>query len=164
MVPVKEGITGWSVTVRDTAGTARRTISDAAVPSPPARIDFDGMGDSGGLLPEGAYNAELSVSYRNGYVSTSLSPAFTLDITPPQAMVRTEYNAFSPNNDGRQDEMIFTQEGSSELAWVGEIRRAGAPAHERTVRTMRFTGTPPGRVTWDGLTDSGALASDGDYT
>ncbi|GHV78862.1 hypothetical protein AGMMS49944_06530 [Spirochaetia bacterium] len=77
-VPVKEGITGWSVTVRDTAGTARRTIGNTAnnAPGPiPARIDFDGMDDSGGRLPEGTYNAELSVSYRNGYVSTSLSPA-----------------------------------------------------------------------------------------
>ncbi|GHV78863.1 cell envelope biogenesis protein OmpA [Spirochaetia bacterium] len=166
-VPVKEGITGWSVTVRDTAGTARRTIGNTAnnAPGPiPARIDFDGMDDSGGRLPEGTYNAELSVSYRNGYVSTSLSPAFTLDITPPQASVRTEYNAFSPNNDGRQDEMILIQEGSSELAWVGEIRRAGGAANDRPVRTMRFTGAPPARITWDGLTDAGAPAPDGDYT
>lgn len=78
--------------------------------------------------------------------------------------MRTEYNAFSPNNDGRQDEMILIQEGSSELAWVGEIRRAGTPANERPVRTMRFTGTPPERITWDGLTDGGALAPDGEYT
>jgi flagellar hook assembly protein FlgD len=164
LTPVQEGITGWSVTVRDNAGTVRRTITGDARSSVPARVVFDGRGDFGAMLSEGAYNAKLSVSYRNGYVSESLSPVFTLDLTPPWATVRTEYNAFSPNNDGVQDEMIFIQEGSAEILWVGEIRRAGAPGSERPVRTMRFTGTPPAGMAWDGLTDAGSPAPDGDYT
>ncbi|MFP3040453.1 gliding motility-associated C-terminal domain-containing protein [Treponema primitia] len=158
-IPVKEGITTWSVAVRDNAGTVRRTINGTN--TVPERIDFDGRSDAGSLLTEGTYNAELAVNYRNGYVSTSLSPVFTLDVTPPTASVRTEYNAFSPNNDGIQDEMVFIQEGSAEILWVGEIRRAGTTAN---VRTVRFSGTPPARFTWDGLTDTGALAPDGDYT
>jgi flagellar hook assembly protein FlgD len=163
LTPVQEGVTGWSVTVRDNAGTVRRTISGDAGSPVPGGIVFDGRGDFGALLGEGAYNAKLSVSYRNGYVSESLSPVFTLDVTPPRATVRTEYNAFSPNNDGVQDEMIFIQEGSAEILWVGEIRRAGSPPSERPARTMRFTGAPPARVSWDGLTDAGSPAPDGDY-
>jgi flagellar hook assembly protein FlgD len=164
LAPVKEGVTGWSVTVRDNSGTVRRTMTGDSSSPVPERILFDGRGDYGTVLSEGAYNAELSVSYRNGYVSGSLSPVFTLDITPPRATVRTEYNAFSPNNDGVQDEMIFIQEGSAEILWVGEIRRSGAPASERPLRTMRFAGTPPARVVWDGLTDTGSPAPDGEYT
>jgi flagellar hook assembly protein FlgD len=164
LAPVKEGVIGWSVTVRDNAGTIRRTIPGDAGTPVPERILFDGRGDSGAILSEGAYNAELSVRYRNGYVSTSLSPVFTLDVTPPWATVRTEYNAFSPNNDGVQDEMIFIQEGSTEILWIGEIRRIGAAANERPARTMRFAGTPPGRVIWDGLTDTGSPAPDGEYS
>ncbi|GHV30474.1 cell envelope biogenesis protein OmpA [Spirochaetia bacterium] len=161
-VPVKDGITGWVLAVRDSTGTARRTIN--GVSPVPAAINFDGMDNGSVMLNEGTYNAELAVSYRNGYVSTAISPVFTLDVTPPRATVRTEYPAFSPNNDGRQDEMIFYQEGSPEILWVGEIRRAGSPANEKPLRTIRFTGTPPERVTWDGLTDSGSPAPDGDYT
>jgi flagellar hook assembly protein FlgD len=163
LTPVQEGITGWSVTVRDSSGMVLRTIAGNPGDPVPVRLVFDGRGDSGLMLAEGAYNAKLSVNYRNGYVSESLSPVFTLDVTPPRAVVRTEYNAFSPNNDGVQDEMIFIQEGSAEILWIGEIRRAGAPASERPVRTMRFAGTPPARVTWDGFTDTGSPASDGDY-
>lgn len=162
MVPVKEGITTWSVIVRDNAGTVRRIIHGTN--TVPDRIDFDGRSDAGIVLNEGTYNAELSVNYRNGYVSTSQSPVFTLDVTPPRAAVRTEYNAFSPNNDTIQDEMIFIQEGTAEILWIGEVRRAGAAAGDRPVRTMRFNGTPPARVSWDGLTDTGAQAPDGDYT
>jgi outer membrane protein OmpA-like peptidoglycan-associated protein/flagellar hook assembly protein FlgD len=40
----------------------------------------------------------------------------------------------------------------------------GAPASERPVRTVRFSGTPAAGIAWDGLTDSGALAPDGEYT
>jgi flagellar hook assembly protein FlgD len=163
LTPVQEGILDWSVTVRDSAGRVLRTIAGPAGIPVPARIVFDGRDNLGTMLAEGSYNAKLSVNYRNGYVSESLSPVFTLDVTPPWAAVRTEYNAFSPNNDGVQDEMILIQEGSEEMLWIGEIRRAGAPGSELPVRTMRFAGTPSARVTWDGFTDTGSPAPDGVY-
>jgi flagellar hook assembly protein FlgD len=161
-VPVKEGIVSWSLVIRDSAGRARRLISGGV--QAPDRIDYDGRDDSGAILSEGVYQADLSINYRNGYVSTASSPAFTLDITAPRASVQTEYAAFSPNNDGNQDEMIFRQEGSNEVSWIGEIRRAQGNAADQPVRTIRGSGTPSPRSTWDGLTDAGALAPDGDYT
>jgi flagellar hook assembly protein FlgD/flagellar motor protein MotB len=59
--------------------------------------------------------------------------------------------------------MIVYQEGSSEAVWQGTVRRANAPASERPARTFRFTGVPDSRVSWDGLTDTGSIAPDGDY-
>jgi flagellar hook assembly protein FlgD/flagellar motor protein MotB len=161
--PVKEGITAWSLSFRDSQGTIRRTIPSTS-PRVPERLDFTGRDDRGALLSEGPYQAEFSVTYRNGYVSKALAPLVTLDITPPEATVRNEYPAFSPNNDGNQDEMIITQEGSSELIWIGDIRRAGAPAGERPVRSFRFSGAPPARLAWDGHGDAGTFAADGEYT
>jgi flagellar hook assembly protein FlgD/flagellar motor protein MotB len=160
-VPVKEGITGWNLLFRDSRGTLRRTISGAQ--AVPERVDFDGRDERGAGLGEGAYQGEFSVNYRNGYVSRALSPSFTLDVTPPLASVRTEYSAFSPNNDGSQDEMILYQEGSNELMWLGDIRRAGGPAGERPVRSFRFSGVPAGRISWDGHGDAGTFAADGEY-
>jgi flagellar hook assembly protein FlgD/flagellar motor protein MotB len=161
--PVKEGITGWALTFRDSQGTVRRTIPSNS-PRVPERQEFTGRDDRGALLGEGTYQAEFSVTYRNGYVSRALAPPVTLDTTPPSAAVRNEYSAFSPNNDGNQDEMIISQEGSSELLWLGDIRRAGGPAGERPVRSFRFSGAPPARITWDGHGDAGTFAADGDYT
>jgi flagellar hook assembly protein FlgD/outer membrane protein OmpA-like peptidoglycan-associated protein len=161
-VPVKDGITGWELRIRDMQGNERRAITGSA--SIPDKIDFDGRGSQGAVLNEGVYQGHLAVSYRNGYVSTAISPAFTLDITPPRASVRTEYTAFSPNNDGNQDEMIIYQDASNELLWVGDIRRTRGQAGEAPVRSFRFSGTPPARITWDGHGDSGTFAADGEYT
>jgi flagellar hook assembly protein FlgD len=158
-VPVTEGIVSWSFLIRDGPGAIRRTLGGSGIP--PARIAFDGKNDQGRPLEEGVYQGELSVTYRNGYVSAASSPPFTLDMTPPRASVRTEYNAFSPNNDGSQDAMIFHQEGSDEPLWTGEVRGIRDNA---LIRSFRFTGVPPARIEWDGRQDSGALAPDGDYS
>ncbi|MDR0758740.1 MAG: gliding motility-associated C-terminal domain-containing protein [Treponema sp.] len=161
-IPVKESIAGWELLIWDDQANSRRTISGSAG-APPARLDFDGKGDSGILLPEGAYQGKLSVKYRNGYIAEAFSPSFILDITPPRAAIRAEYSAFSPNNDENQDEMIFRQEGSVETVWTGEVRRAAEPDSEQPVRTFRMTGAPAPRIIWDGHNDSGALAPDGEY-
>ena len=161
-IPVRDGITGWSVKISDNSGSTMRYIEGGN--NVPEWLEYDGRRDSGTVLTEGAYEALLSVSYRNGYTSTSLSPAFNLRITPPIASVRTEYSAFSPDNDGIQDEMIFRQEGSDELLWTGDIRRANGQPGERAVRSFRFYGRPPAVVSWDGHGDAGTFAADGEYT
>jgi flagellar hook assembly protein FlgD/flagellar motor protein MotB len=156
-LPVREGITGWEFRVLDYQETPRRIVTGTA---PPNRLDFDGKDDSGAVLPEGVYYGTLSVTYRNGYLSSASSPYFTLDITPPSATVKTEYDAFSPNNDDNQDVMIFIQEGSSELAWLGTVRQV---ENSRAVRNIRITGVPTARLEWDGLNDAGTLVPDGQY-
>jgi flagellar hook assembly protein FlgD len=167
VVPVKEGIVNWEILIRDSPGNPRRGFTGTG--APPARLDFDGRGEGDVPLPEGVYNGNLSVRYRNGYVSTASSPAFTLDITPPRSGVRVDDRnqtpgqrpVFSPDNDGNKDTLILIQEGSNELSWIGEVRRQG---QEGVIRQFRFSGTPPARLEWDGTTDSGALAPDGVYT
>jgi flagellar hook assembly protein FlgD/outer membrane protein OmpA-like peptidoglycan-associated protein len=184
-IPVKDGIVSWEALIRDSAGTPRRAFAGNS--APPAHIDFDGRNDAGALLPEGVYNGELSVRYRNGYVSSASSPAFTLDLTAPRASVRIEDRdgaagrppVFSPDNDGNKDTLVLAQEGSNELSWTGEVRRreeadgvsAGSPDGNpagspdgNPVRTVRFSGTPPARLEWDGTGNSGALAPDGIYS
>jgi flagellar hook assembly protein FlgD/outer membrane protein OmpA-like peptidoglycan-associated protein len=159
-VPVQEGITSWTLEIRDTAGSVKRTYNGTH--PAPVSIDYDGRDSSQGVLPEGAYRAAFSVAYRNGFVSTDTSPQFTIDVTPPQVSVGAGYNAFSPNNDGVQDEMTITQTGSNEVLWRGEIRNEANP-QAAPVRVFRFAGTPPATIPWDGHNDAGALAADGRY-
>jgi flagellar hook assembly protein FlgD/outer membrane protein OmpA-like peptidoglycan-associated protein len=161
-VPVKESVVGWELLILDDRDNVRRTVSGTDRP-PPEQYNFNGRDDSNSPLGEGTYHGGLSVRYRNGYVASANSPAFTLDMTPPRSTVAAAYNAFSPNNDGNQDEMIFLQEGSGENLWTGEIRRAEDLDSERPVRTFRMTGSPDSRLVWDGHNDSGALAPDGEY-
>ena len=166
-VPVREDIAGWELLIRDFAGTVQRTYSGTH--TVPARIDFDGRDNAGRLLPEAVYTASLAVRYRNGFVATAFSPPFTLDITPPWAAVQIEAEnieagrppAFSPT--GLRNRLVIIQEGSNEVSWTGEVRRQGDPAGN-PVRTFRFSGTPPRRIEWDGITNEGALAPDGFYT
>ncbi len=160
-VPVTEGITQWTAGIIDTNGRTRRTYR-GTLPVP-EEIRFDGNDDAGTLLSEGSYHGTLTVSYRNGYISEASSPVFTLDITPPSAGVRMEYNAFSPNNDGKQDEMIFAQTASNEILWTGEIRRQDSDSENAVVKTFKFSGMPSARLTWDGRNDEGGLSADGNY-
>ncbi|MDR2053431.1 MAG: gliding motility-associated C-terminal domain-containing protein, partial [Treponema sp.] len=162
-VPVKEGIVSWQITVQDDRGTAVRTVSGGGE-APPERYNYNGRNDAGLVLPEGSYQTRLDIRYRNGYVSSAVSPGFTLDITPPAASIAATYTAFSPNNDGNQDEMIFTQTGSDELLWLGEFSQAGAVSFAPPVRTVRMNGVPLPALTWDGHNDAGALARDGQYS
>ncbi|MDR2159648.1 MAG: cell envelope biogenesis protein OmpA, partial [Treponema sp.] len=166
VIPVKEGIVNWEILIRDSSGSLCRSFTGTGVP--PDKLDFDGRGEDA-PLPEGVYNGNLSVRYRNGYVSTASSPAFTLDITPPRASVLVDGGnrtpgqtpVFSPDNDGNKDALILLQEGSGELSWTGEIRRKG---QEGVIRLFRFNGTPPARLEWDGTSDTGALVPDGIYS
>lgn len=159
-----QGIVDWTISVQDRAGTVHRTIAGGS--AAPGRTEFDGRSDRGAVLAEGSYTAVLMVRYRNGYEAGASSPAFVLDLTPPRAAVKAEYPAFSPNNDGKLDEMALLQEGSEETAWTGEVRRVlasspGAPGV--LTRTFRFTGVPEARILWDGRDDSGRPAADGEY-
>ncbi len=160
---VTEGITQWTFEIKDSAGRTRRTYRGNL--QVPAEIIFYGIDENGRRLEESSYQGTLTVNYKNGYVSAALSPVFMLDITPPSASVRTQYNAFSPNNDGKQDEMIFIQNASNEVLWTGEIRMQNQDDEQAPpVKTFKFSGIPQSNVTWDGRNDEGSLAADGTYT
>ncbi len=167
-IPIREGIVEWNMTVKGQNGIPVRTYNGRR--SVPPQTDFDGKNDAGLLIPEGTYQAELTVIYQNGHVASTLSPTFVMDITAPNAAVQTEYPAFSPNNDGKQDTMVFIQEGSEEVSWKGEIRSIPTGQIQSykegsgiLIKTFSFAGLPDRRVLWDGRDDSGRLAQDGDY-
>jgi len=165
--PVSEGIAGWELRVSDFSGAVRSTRTGAT--GLPARIEFDGRDATGRILPEAIYSASILVRYRNGYTATASSPPFSLDITAPRASVRINDPdqgpgrpaVFSPTGD--KNRLVIIQEGSNELSWTGDIRRQEEPAGT-PVRAFRFSGSPPGRIEWDGFTTTGALAPDGLFT
>ena len=174
-VPVKEEVTDWSIMIKDRQGNNLRGIqggqpggagSTWTAGNPrivPDQYEYDGRDDNWAVLEEGEYYAELSVNYMNGYTSTAVSPFFNLRVTLPSAQVVSDYSAFSPNHGGVQSEMVIRQEGSQELLWIGDIRRANGAAGERPVRSFRFNGSLPFELRWDGHGEAGTFAADGEY-
>ena len=59
--------------------------------------------------------------------------------------------------------MVFKQEGTQELLWTGDVRRASGAPGEQPVRSFRFSGAPPAEVRWDGQGVPGTFATDGEY-
>ncbi len=158
-VPVRTGLSGWKIAILDKDKRERwaRTGSDAS--SLPERLAFDGSGADGKPLPEGSYQAELSVTYVNGYTPRSYSPLFLLDVTPPSATVSADRAAFNPAGREGQNLVRFTQRGSREERWIGEIIGSDG----QVVRTYTFGPEPDGEVEWDGADDSGKPVPDGVY-
>ena len=157
-IPVKTGIETWELVIKDENGVVQRTYSDTGLA--PKTISFDGKGDRGNTLPEGKYVGTFRTIYRNGNKPEDTSPGFTLDLTPPNAMVRTDTDVFSPNGDGNKDTVTIFQETSREDVWYGSIvDNRGA-----SVKTFTWFENAESSIVWNGHTDSGTIAPDGSYT
>jgi flagellar hook assembly protein FlgD/outer membrane protein OmpA-like peptidoglycan-associated protein len=156
-VPVAAGMEKWSLVVRDSSRRAVRTYGGAQPIA--ASVDFDGKDDSGRTLPEGDYAAELSILYRNGNNPGATSSTFTVDLTPPQVTVKADYDLFSPNGDGKRDEVTIFQESSDEVLWTGEV----TDASRQVVYSVSWRGRVDSRLTWNGRGPEGQLLPDGRY-
>lgn len=151
-----------SLEVKNKAGKTVRGITLNTSSIQP--INFDGKGDSGKILDEGAYYAVLQAEYNNGYVAKTQSPEFIIDNTPPKANVKASAKLFSPDGDGKLDSISFMQEGSSD-SWVakifainGEGKITGEPLAE-----IDFAGNLPKKIVWTGLDKDNVLLKDGKY-
>jgi flagellar hook assembly protein FlgD/outer membrane protein OmpA-like peptidoglycan-associated protein len=150
----------WRVEVINSAMQVKKTYSGGA--SVPESMVFDGFDDSGLAFDDGVYRARLTASYLNGYVTPEkLSPDFVLDRMKPQASIRLTDNIFSPNGDGDKDAIVFRQTLSQEnTSWRGEI----VNEQGGVVRGFDLGDRPAAEIAWNGLSDSGILCPDGDYT
>lgn len=156
-IEAPESLEGWKAEVRNLQGQVVRTMVEMApVPEP---LRFDGRGDDGRVLGEGAYTLLFSALYENGSTRVVESAAFELDVTSPQAFVALHYDVFSPNGDGVRDVMLIEQETSGVGPWIAVV----TDSRGREVRSEHLTDSN-GTFSWDGREDSGSLVSDGTFT
>jgi outer membrane protein OmpA-like peptidoglycan-associated protein/flagellar hook assembly protein FlgD len=157
-IPITSGLENWILSIIDSKEQVQRSFSGGE--TVPAQIEFDGKNSGGSMLVEGSYQAVLNASYNNGYQPVSRSPLFTLDVTPPQAVIRAGEGLFSPNGDLVMDTVQIFQDGSAQETWTGTI----TDAQGQTVRSWTFSQNPPASVVWDGMTDTRVLGADGVYS
>lgn len=156
-IPVTDGIRSHTFRVRNAAGQTLRTVTGGnSVPSPWV---FDGRGDDGTRLAEGAYTVELELAYRNGNQPRTTSPPLILDVTPPRLAVTSDTTIFSPNGDGRLDSVSFIHETEEVPSWTATI---SGPTGE-TVRQYAWQDRPEDELRWDGRSAAGDRAPDGTY-
>jgi flagellar hook assembly protein FlgD/outer membrane protein OmpA-like peptidoglycan-associated protein len=156
-VPVRTGISRWSLEVKDETGRVRRRYEDNVAPT--GTIAFDGKDDRGASLPEGRYHAELKVLYINGNNPSAESAPFFIDITPPTAVINIDNRIFSPNGDGVKDRVTITQETSLEENWYGTITDIDG----NIIYQYKWIDRAEISVSWDGRNEKGSLMDDGFY-
>ena len=155
-VPVKTGIDSWSMKIVDQSGTTVKTYSGEEIPE---SFRFDGALSSG-YISEGKYRGILEIEYINGNRPSAESPEIICDKSAPEASAKLTLRVFSPNGDGKKDEISIYQETTVEDVWYAEI----ADSSGDVIKKYKWLNNAEASFSWDGYTDDGKLAADGEYS
>jgi hypothetical protein len=138
-----------TVTVVDTGGDAVSTLVDEERrPAGPVTVRWDGRGDDGSVVPEGAYKARVHLAGQRRTIE--LPNPMRVDTAPPDVVeLDAQPLRFSPDGDGRRDKVAvrfrLSEEARAELYVGGELR----VTHRRRVLA--------GKVDWHGLSGARGL-------
>jgi flagellar hook assembly protein FlgD/outer membrane protein OmpA-like peptidoglycan-associated protein len=124
----------------------------------PDNLTWDGLTADGRKAQDGEYQAELLVVYKKGDVPKARTNIFYLDTLFPEAEASAVYTLFSPDGDGRRDEIAIKQSSSDEALWEAAIYN---PRGE-VVRNF-FWKERVANVSWDGKDENGNTTPDGVY-
>ena len=176
----KRYVKGYKFIITDSNGTAVRTIQNkedrpenrdfknilarltyvkTGIVIPPT-IRWDGMSDTGALVPDGTYNYHVEAWDDNNNQGKSGMGTVIVKVTAPKIAVSSPYLIFSPGGGGSKNTLPVQQTGSQEDRWVGKIQDIAG----QVVRTLTWSNAQPPSFEWDGKTDQGVLAPDGVYS
>ena len=128
----------------------------------PPDLHWDGVGDSGEILPDGRYFFSITSADDSDNERTTDSYEVVLKNAPPEVTVEPKTDAdriFSPGG-GSKNTITIVQAGSVEDAWESGIYDASG----EKIRTFETHGGNPEPRIWDGKDDSGKIVPDGVYT
>ncbi len=126
----------------------------------PDVLRWDGLSDSGTVVPDGTYTLTLESWDDNDNVAQTEPVTVVVDTDEPEAELATPYTIFAPGGDSTRAQLPIRQEGSDEDEWTGVFLDAdGDP-----VRTYTWEDGAPPEFSWDGRNDDGQTVSNGLYT
>lgn len=120
----------------------------------PSVFTWDGEGS-----PDGRYFATIEVSYANGNQASATSSSILLDRVFPEGSTEVDTLSFSPNGDGKKDQVNFKQSSKGTDNWKGEIFNS----ESRLVRTFHWNGQLKD-FAWNGTDEAGNILPDGIYS
>jgi outer membrane protein OmpA-like peptidoglycan-associated protein/flagellar hook assembly protein FlgD len=149
----------WEFSVVNPDGTTVMKRSGGS--TVPSSFTFTGI-DGEERLPEGAYTADLRVTFRNGETETAAAPEVALDVTPPEVAVAPQSGKLSPDSGDDAETMEITIDHDSDGAyrWHGAVIPAD---DDDPILTATWTDTLPETFSWNGQTGRGASAGTGQY-
>ncbi len=159
----KEGIESWRIDIEH----AKQGIVDSYTgeETAPGVIEWNGTAEDGSVT-EGVYTAGLRVIYTNGNTPHARTMEFLLDISPPAVDAEISPRAFSPDNEGVDDDLFIGLE-IEDLSGINDWELTITDPRGTTFDSISGAGNPRDTLIWNGYSSSGELvqsAEDYPYT
>jgi outer membrane protein OmpA-like peptidoglycan-associated protein len=120
----------------------------------PVVFEWDGIDESGNVLPDGLYDLAVTGTDMAGNKTVITVPEIALDTRSRGTTVVVDRGVFSPNGDGISDTVTFVPfltDSNRIDTWDLVVQNEKG----ETARRFRGRGTPPLRVAWDGTSEKG---------
>jgi flagellar hook assembly protein FlgD/outer membrane protein OmpA-like peptidoglycan-associated protein len=127
-------------------------------------IVWDGTDNQGEVVPDGEYYYEVAGIDEAGNSTVARTDVFRTDTRDIDLRLRLTHYAFSPNGDGVLDDVTFRPEANIDLTvsnWTFSVIAVNGESDAPVFTRSGQGSLEP--VVWDGRTDSGRTAPDGEY-
>lgn len=158
-IPVSTGIKDWKFSILNKEGNAVKEFTGQK--NPPSNLEWDGKDRNNNLVKEGEYSSQLELAYESGNMPASATGSFIMDITKPYVEINLSSNIFSPDGNGKEDELVIEHNKASEeeTKWEGSFYNENG----QTVTNFEWQGQFPPRLVWEGKSNQNILLPDGLY-
>ncbi len=159
----------WTAKVLDAKGNPVKKWTFAGeLPS----LTWDGKGDSGLIVPDGAYKYVVEALDKAGNSFASREISLEVDTLKKELKLAADSLCFSPNGDGVKDTLTLSSDATSGTKltgwnlWIVQAEAGGtdpSSAGRKAVKSWQGGLVLPQSFNWNGLSDSGIAAPDGAY-
>ena len=150
----------WYAEIVNASGRTVRTLT--LVDTAPRDFTWDGRGDDGAIQPDGVYRYRISATDPAGNRASAELNNIILNTESTPVGLLISSAQFSPNGDGRQDELVIRPDLENTVgivSWNIAVRTMDGTV----VRTYQDLSGVPRAVTFDGRTDTGERVPEGQY-
>ena len=153
-----QNITQWDFSIINTLGREVKHFSGKG--APPAALEWNGKDENNQLISDGTYLYALSIITLSG-TKVSMPPQEVIcDRQAPNAAVSVEPSIFSPEEGSAKPTARFLMQAFDANGLSSWLLRIKGPS---AIKSFFGKGQSPTEVVWDGRTDGGEPAPNGDY-